>query len=93
MPLLRSSSSRRRGSTRCGNGTRHGGGVGKGGTGSADGKQVAQGHIDATMPYRFSGDGTFDVGEDTGTPVSEEYEVPFKFTGQIEKLVVDLGQK
>jgi len=72
-----------------------GGGVGKGGTGtlSVDGKQVAQGRIDATMPYRFSGDETFDVGEDTGTPVSEDYDVPFKFTGEIEKVTVNLDGK
>jgi hypothetical protein len=46
-----------------------GSGTGKGGTGtlSADGKQVAKGRIEATVPYRFSGDETFDVGEDTGT--------------------------
>ncbi len=69
-----------------------GGGIGKGGTGtiSVDGKQVAQGRIGATMPVRFSFDETFDIGEDTGTPVSEDYEVPFKFTGQIEKVVVSL---
>jgi hypothetical protein len=72
-----------------------GGGIGKGGTGTIiiDGKQVAQGRIERTVPVRFSFDETFDVGEDTGTPVSENYDVPFKFTGQIEKLVVDLGQK
>lgn len=72
-----------------------GGGLGRGGIGtiSVDGKQVAQGRIDRTVPIRFSIDETFDVGEDTGTPVSENYDVPFKFTGQIEKVVVDLGQK
>lgn len=32
------------------------------------------------------------MGEDTGTPVSEDYDVPFKFTGQIEKVVVNLGE-
>jgi arylsulfatase len=71
-----------------------GGGIGKGGTGtlSVDGKQVAQGRIDNTIPGRFSFDETFDVGEDTGTPVSEDYDVPFKFTGQIEKVVVNLGE-
>jgi arylsulfatase len=71
------------------------GGIGKGGTGmlSVDGMQVAQGRIEATMPYRFSGDETFDVGEDTGMPVSEDYDVPFKFTGTIEKVVVNLGEK
>jgi arylsulfatase len=71
-----------------------GGGFGKGGTGtlSVDGKQVAEGRINATIPGRFSLDETFDVGEDTGTPVNEDYDVPFKFTGKIEKVVVNLGE-
>ncbi len=73
--------------------TYDGGGIGKGGTGTirVDGKQVAQGRIDRTVPVRFSFDETFDIGEDTGTPVSEDYDVPFKFTGQIEKVVVRLS--
>jgi arylsulfatase A-like enzyme len=71
-----------------------GGGIGKGGTGivSVDGRQVAEGRIERTMPVRFSFDETFDVGEDTGTPVSLDYDVPFKFTGEIEKVVVHLGE-
>jgi arylsulfatase len=71
-----------------------GGGIGKGGTGtiSVDGTQVAQGRIDRTVPLRFSIDETFDVGEDTGTPANLAYDVPFKFTGQIEKVVINLGQ-
>jgi arylsulfatase A-like enzyme len=70
-----------------------GGGIGKGGTGSlsVDGKEVAEGRIAATMPGRFSLDETWDVGEDTGTPVSLEYDVPFRFTGEIEKVVVNLA--
>ena len=79
-----------------------GGNIGKGGTGTlfVDGKQVAEGRLAATapppahpfstMPARFSFDETFDVGEDTGTPVSLDYDVPFKFTGTIEKLVINL---
>lgn len=72
-----------------------GSGIGKGGSGtlSVDGKEVAKGRIGSTMPVRFSLDETFDIGEDTGTPVSEDYDVPFKFTGQIEKVVVNLGEK
>jgi arylsulfatase len=35
-------------------------------------------------------DETLDIGEDTGTPVSEDYKVPFKFTGEIEKVIVSL---
>ncbi len=71
-----------------------GGGIGKGGTGtlSVDGKQVAQGRINATMAIRFSVDETFDVGADTGTPVNLDYDVPFKFTGTIEKVVVKPGE-
>ena len=69
-----------------------GGGIGKGGIGtlSVDGKQVAQGRIARTMPIRFSFDETFDVGADTGTPVNLDYDVPFPFTGTIEKVTVDL---
>ncbi|MCX5880354.1 MAG: arylsulfatase, partial [Deltaproteobacteria bacterium] len=71
-----------------------GGGYGKGGTGTlnVDGQPVAEGRIGATMPMRFSLDETFDIGEDTGTPVNEDYDVPFKFTGQIDKIVVHLGE-
>jgi|WetSurMetagenome_2_1015567.scaffolds.fasta_scaffold07639_5 arylsulfatase A-like enzyme len=69
-----------------------GGGFGKGGTGtlSADGKTLATGRIEATMPFRFSFDETFDVGEDLGTPVSLDYDVPFRFDGTVDKLVVTL---
>ncbi|MDG0817668.1 arylsulfatase [Bdellovibrio svalbardensis] len=72
----------------------NGGGIGKGGTGTLyiDGKQVAQGQIPRTVGVRFSLDETFDVGEDTGTPVIEDYanNMPFKFTGTLNKLTVDL---
>jgi arylsulfatase len=70
-----------------------GGGIGRGGAGtlSVDGKQVARGRIERTVPLRFSLDETFDVGEDTGTPVNLSYDVPFKFTGTIDKVVISLG--
>jgi arylsulfatase A-like enzyme len=71
-------------------------GYGKGGIGtlSVDGKQVAQGKIEHTIPVRFSLDETMDVGEDTGTPVVEDYlnKMPFKFTGVLKKVVVELGK-
>jgi hypothetical protein len=72
-----------------------GGGMGKGGIGTinVDGKEVAKGRIGSTTPVRFSLDETFDIGEDTSTPVSEDSDVPFKFTGQIEKVVVNLGER
>jgi arylsulfatase len=43
------------------------------------------------MGYRISLDETFDIGMDAGEPVSEEYHVPFDFTGEIGKVVVKLG--
>ena len=42
------------------------------------------------MISRFSLDETFDIGEDTGTPVVLDYEakMPFAFTGTLKKLTV-----
>jgi len=55
---------------------------------------VAEGTIARTIGIRFSLDETFDVGEDTGTPVVEDYadKMPFKFMGTLEKFVVQLGE-
>ena len=68
------------------------GGAGKGGTTTiyVDGKEVAKGRIEGTVPIRVSLDETLDIGEDTGTPIVRDYKVPFKFTGELEKVVVDL---
>ena len=71
-----------------------GGGIGKGGTAilRVDGKEVVQGQIPQTVQVRFSLDETFDVGEDTGTPVVEDYadKMPFAFSGTLRKLAVVL---
>lgn len=71
-------------------------GMGKSATGTlmVDGKQVAQGKIERTIPLRFSLDETMDVGEDTGSPVVEDYlaKMPFKFTGDLKKFVIELGK-
>lgn len=70
-----------------------GGGVGKGGkvTISADDKPIAEGRIERTIPFRISLDETLDIGEDTGTPVSKDYVVPFHFTGKLNRVLVRLG--
>ena len=69
-----------------------GGGMGKGGTGtlSINGKKVAEGRIKRTVPVVFSTDDTFDVGEDWGTPVSPTYKLPFKFTGALKQVTVEV---
>ncbi len=70
-----------------------GGGLGKGANMilTVDGKQVAQKRIERTIGLRFSLDETYDVGEDTGTPVEfDVYDVPFKFNGHLNELTVDL---
>jgi hypothetical protein len=71
-----------------------GGGVGKGGhaTLKVDGEKVAEGRVERTIPLRISIDEGFDVGEDSGTPVNLTYDVPFRFTGHLDKVTIDLGR-
>lgn len=35
---------------------------------------------------------TLDIGEDTGLPVVRDYDIPFKFTGDIQKVTIDLKE-
>ena len=58
--------------------TYDGDGMGKGGavTIAANDKVVAKGRVERTVPFRFSTEETFDVGEDTGTPVDLSYDRP-----------------
>ena len=72
-----------------------GDGVGKGGqaTLTVDGEKVASEHLPQTIAYRMSLDETLDIGEDTGTPISEDYKVPFKFTGDLEKVTINITEE
>jgi hypothetical protein len=70
-------------------------GLGKGGAGvlSVDGKEVARNTMEHSTPITFPEDENFDVGEDTGTPLARleyHYDVPFKFTGKLDKLTIKL---
>jgi hypothetical protein len=72
--------------------------IGAGGTGvlSVDGKEVATNTMDHTTPITFPEDETFDISEDTRTGVAlveYRYDVPFKFTGKIDKLTFKLGPR
>jgi arylsulfatase A-like enzyme len=72
-----------------------GGGLGKGGVGTilVNGKKAAEGRIERTHPMIFSADEGADVGEDGETPVVEDYGIPapYKFTGRIAKVTVELA--
>jgi arylsulfatase len=49
--------------------------------------------MEKATPITFPEDETFDIGQDTrtGVALSEyRYEVPFKFTGEIDKLTFNL---
>jgi arylsulfatase A-like enzyme len=54
-----------------------GGAPGAGGTGTllVNGTTVAEGRIEKTVPFVFSGDETMDIGRDTASPVSDDYPV------------------
>jgi arylsulfatase len=68
-------------------------GPGKGGTGvfTVDGKELAKKTIPHSIPMLMSIDESFDIGSDTRTGVDNSYELPFKFTGTIDKLTYKLG--
>lgn len=69
-------------------------GIGRGGTGtfSVDGKVVSTQKLDRTIPLTMPWDETFDIGSDTGTPIDDEdYQVPFKFGGKINKLTISVA--
>jgi arylsulfatase A-like enzyme len=58
-----------------------------------NGEKVGEGTVDRTMPGTFSLSETFDVGTDTGTPVSRDYTRDnAKFTGRLDRVVIRLSQ-
>jgi hypothetical protein len=69
-------------------------GIGRGGTGvlKVDGKEVAQQTIEHTMPLTMQWDENFDIGADTGTRASDDYQVPFKFSGTLGKLSLKIDR-
>jgi len=69
-----------------------GGGMGKGGeiTMKVNGKKVAGGRLERTIPIQFSlGEGV-DIGMDVGSPIDFTYQLPFAFTGNIDKVTIEL---
>jgi arylsulfatase len=68
-----------------------GGGIGKGGIATLfiNDKKVGAGRIEKTCLSRFGAE-SFDVGMDSGSPVSEAYESPFAYPGTIKKVTINI---
>src|SRR5688500_9724970 len=72
-----------------------GGGPAKGGTVTLylDGDKTGEGRVTATVPLVFSADETADVGRDTASPVSDDYDGEGSvFTGTVNWVQIDLGE-
>ena len=69
-----------------------GGGMGKGGkvTLTVDGNTVATGRLERTVPIQFSIGEGLDIGLDTGSAVDWSYTLPFRFTGTIDHVDVEI---
>jgi hypothetical protein len=71
-----------------------GGGLAKGGTVTlyVDGKKDGQGRVDHTEPMVFSADETCDVGDDFGSPVTDDYPTEKKFSGEVNWVEIDVDK-
>ncbi|QDT66505.1 arylsulfatase [Calycomorphotria hydatis] len=56
----------------------------------ANDKKLASGRVEKSIPNRVTLDETLDIGFDTGTPVAEDYEMPFKFAGTLNSVTIEL---
>ena len=68
-------------------------GVGRGGTGTlkVDGKAVSTQKLEYTVPLTKPLDTVVNIGTAAGTPVDDnDYKIPFKFNGRIDKLTITL---
>ena len=54
-------------------------------------EKVGEAEIPQTVRFIYALDETFDIGRDTGTPVTDEYKTGAGFTGIIKKVVIDLA--
>ncbi len=73
-----------------------GGGLAKGGTVIlyVDGKKTGEGRVDHTEPFVFSADETCDIGDDFGTPVTDDYPAQgAKFSGEVNWVEIDIGEE
>jgi arylsulfatase len=71
-----------------------GGGIAKGGlvTLFVDGKKAGEGRVERTEPAMFSADETLDVGNEFGSPVTNDYPKERKFSGEVNWVEIDIGK-
>jgi hypothetical protein len=55
-----------------------------------NGTKVAEGQMPRTIPLQISLGEGMDVGMDVGSAVDFTYELPFEFTGTIDKVTIEL---
>jgi arylsulfatase len=55
-----------------------------------DGKEVGRGDLPVTIPLMLSISAGVSLGANSGSPVMEDYESPFAFTGTVKKALVDI---
>jgi hypothetical protein len=70
-------------------------GLAKGGavTLFVNGTEVGNGRVEATEPMAFSGDETADVGRDTASPVSDDYQGQGSvFSGTVNWVQIDIDE-
>ncbi len=56
----------------------------------ANDKAIGKGRVEKSIPNRVTLDETLDIGFDTGTPLVDDYEVPFAFEGKLKSVTVNL---
>lgn len=56
-----------------------------------DGEPIATGDLPYTVPIRLGQGGSMLVGQDNGAPVNPEYKPPFRYTGKLERVIVDVS--
>ena len=56
-----------------------------------DGQEIGRGDLPVTSPLRLGQGAAMLVGADAGAPVTPEYRPPFRFTGTIKRVIVDIS--
>jgi hypothetical protein len=56
----------------------------------AGGKTIAEGRLERTIPIQFSIVEGLDVGLDTGSAVDFTYQLPFRFSGEVAKVSIEI---